>query len=279
MRFATRIAATRGVNAVGGFVVRRLLVGRSDVEIGQRRVFARAVRFPIRAGFAEVELADGIRGVVHAPSAPYLYWAGPSAIEPDLASAFLAAACAARTVVDVGANFGFYSLLAAKVNPAAHVVAIEPNPQMAAILAETIARNAAQIEIHEVALSDRAGVAELSLAGGLSSLDRARWPPATPVARVETRRFDDVVDGPVDVVKIDAEGAEGAILEGMRRTLECDRPIVFCEVSAESRRAVLAAVERVGYRARMLPGRAELEPEVPAATVVTAVLEPEERNG
>src|SRR6266545_2613378 len=151
MRFATRIAATRGVNAVGGFVVRRLLVGRSDVEIGRRRVLARAVRFPIRARFAEVELADGIRGVIHAPSAPYLYWAGPSAIEP--------------------------------------------NPQMAAILAETIARNAAQIEIHELALSDRAGMAELSLAGGLSSLDRSRWPAATPTTSVETRRFDDVVDG------------------------------------------------------------------------------------
>jgi FkbM family methyltransferase len=259
--------------------VRRLLVGRSDVEIGRRRVLSRAVRFPIRARFAEVELADGIRGVIHAPSAPYLYWAGPSAIEPDLASAFLAAARAARTVVDVGANFGFYSLLAAKVNPAARVVAIEPNPQTAAILAETIARNAAQIELHELALSDRAGVAELSLAGGLSSLDQARWPPATPTARVETRRFDDVVAGPVDVVKIDAEGAEGAILEGMQRTLERDRPSVFCEVSAESRRAVLTAVERVGYRARVLPGRAELEPEVPAAIVVTAVLEPEERDG
>jgi hypothetical protein len=63
---------------------------------------------------------------------------------------------------------------------------------------------------------------------------------------VEIRRFDELDLRPL-VVKIDVEGFELAVLEGMRATLERDEPILMIENNA-SAEAAAALLARIGYR-------------------------------
>src|ERR1051326_7989731 len=57
--------------------------------------------------------------------------------------------------IDVGANVGYYSMAAAKSG--LHVTAYEPNPVVAELLERAVEYNRVNIDIHEIALSNRAG--------------------------------------------------------------------------------------------------------------------------
>lgn len=249
-----RGAATAPVlGVVGRWVVRRLLRGREIQEIESSPLLRRAVRFPIPDAYAIVGLPGGGRFRFWGPASPYLYWSGPGAMEPHVVPAFLERARGARTIIDGGANFGFYALAAWTVNPSARVIAFEPDPRMADLLERTVEINSATIEVHRLALADRAGTAELRLGNGLSTI------VADPTAggrRVTVRlgRLDDLVEGRVDLVKLDVEQAEALVLRGMERVLREHRPDVFCEVTPETRADVLAISEAAGYVALQLPG-------------------------
>jgi FkbM family methyltransferase len=134
------------------------------------------------------------------------------------------------TFVDVGANWGYFSLVAAHaVGPAGRVVALEPDPRMHAELAANLARNGIRnVNALAVAASDRAG--EATLAGyaeadrnrGVSSLVAAPAGDA-PSFAVRTAPLDDLLDeqgiDAVDLVKVDVEGAEELVVRGMARGL------------------------------------------------------------
>jgi FkbM family methyltransferase len=148
------------------------------------------------------------------------------------------------TFYDVGANIGFFSLLAAKVvGEAGHVIAFEPVQENA----DAIRRNAdlngfETIIVVDVAVSKSTGEAELVLAEhpGGAALKSATTPPdATHCITVKTATLDSLVRRsdypPPDVVKIDVEGAEMSVLEGMRGVVEDHRPLVVCEVDAATR--------------------------------------------
>ena len=143
-------------------------------------------------------------------------------------------------VVDVGANFGYYTLLFADaVGPNGRVTAVEPNPETAKLLRETIQLNgfSARTRIVEMALSDSAKVAWLfspdhepknsgfvngpGLVGGQTF-------------EIAAVALDDLAlpGPPVDLVKIDAEGAEVAIVQGMKGLIERDRPAIVLEFNA-----------------------------------------------
>ncbi len=134
------------------------------------------------------------------------------------------------TFVDVGANWGYFTLVAAHaVGPAGRVVALEPDPRVHAELAANLARNGIRnVTALAVAASDQAG--EATLAGyadadrnrGVSSLVAAPAGDA-PSFAVRTAPLDDLLDeqgiGAVDLVKIDVEGAEELVVRGMTRGL------------------------------------------------------------
>ena len=139
-----------------------------------------------------------------------------------------------RTVVDVGANEGLFSLYFAK--HARRVYALEPNPLCLARLRRLLPR---RVELLPVAASDRAGTAELrfdprntgigtieganslQLNPGIGSID------TTPVALA---RLDELVSEPVSFIKIDVEGHEEAVLRGATGLIERDRPSFLIEV-------------------------------------------------
>jgi FkbM family methyltransferase len=170
---------------------------------------------------------------------------------------------------DIGANVGFFSLLAARlVGPGGRVVAFEPVPALAARVRANARRNRlATVAVLEVAVSDAAGATFLVLAahpGGAALAAAAPPPDATGTIEVATAAVDDLVAAgrvpPPTVVKIDVEGAEAAVLRGMARTLLAHRPVVVCEVDgpdaaamAARRSAVVGLLEAAGYAVEVLP--------------------------
>ena len=141
------------------------------------------------------------------------------------------------TVVDVGANIGFFSLLAARsVGAAGKVLAFEPVAATCAQLRANLELNAAgNVAVHELALSDRDGrVAIYEGHGrnrGLSSMrpiEEASALRAVPAAALDSL---DAGDARISLIKIDVEGAEQLVLEGMLRTLEKHRPHLIVEIT------------------------------------------------
>lgn len=131
------------------------------------------------------------------------------------------------TAVDAGANIGYMtSLLAVRAGPTGRVLSFEPHPSLAEQLRQNageFARNnsVAPIEIHQVALSDTVGTANLVCPDGFSSNEGLGFLSATSEGTsVPTVRLDDVVgDRVVSVMKLDVEGHEPAVLRGATRLL------------------------------------------------------------
>jgi FkbM family methyltransferase len=162
------------------------------------------------------------------------------------------------SVIDVGANIGYYSLLAARlVGQTGRVTAFEPNSENNRLLLLSRAENGfEQIQLMPVALGDRPGHATFSVAmgsnGGLRNrLQEELHSPQCQIVPVV--RLDDVFSGPVDFIKMDIEGAEPLALAGAERTLTESRPVVSSEFCPFMIRAVsgsdpLAFLQRFASR-------------------------------
>lgn len=145
--------------------------------------------------------------------------------EEPVLEAFVEAIDAEDVVWDVGANMGSYALLAAKAG--AEVVAFEPGAEARAQLVANAERNGLDNEIDPVpiALSDESGTATLSR--GNKTATRALSGGSGTTVPVE--RGDEVDVPSPDVVKIDVEGTEVAVLDGMEQRLAAVREC-FVEV-------------------------------------------------
>jgi FkbM family methyltransferase len=167
-----------------------------------------------------------------------------------------------EVVLDVGANVGYYSLsAAARVGPGRRVFAFEPGPAAAARLRENAALNGLNnLQVIEAAVADRPGTLRLHLSE--DSEAASLFPSATGVAasvEVPVTTLDDFVKQAalprVDLLKIDAEGAEVGILRGGRQLLAgADAPVliveanpVTLEAAGESVAALRAELEGLGY--------------------------------
>lgn len=132
------------------------------------------------------------------------------------------------TFVDVGACFGYYTLIASKrVGPEGRVIAFEPDPENFAVLHHNVEANGCRnVVLVQKALSNKPGTLELHVTprnkGASSFFESKDTRDGGTVVEVEAVTLDDYLaasgDRP-DLVKIDTEGAEGYILEGMRQTL------------------------------------------------------------
>jgi FkbM family methyltransferase len=150
---------------------------------------------------------------------------------------------AGMVVADVGANFGYYSLLlGGLVGPEGHVYAIEPNREAATKLQHSIALNGfgSRTTVINAALGATEG--ETYLYVPREEPKNARVVPSREEAAeaagnahlVPQVTLDGVVNGEhqVDFVKIDAEGAEEGIIAGMMDILVRDRPLLVVEFNA-----------------------------------------------
>jgi FkbM family methyltransferase len=146
-----------------------------------------------------------------------------------------------KTFVDVGANFGIYALLASKlVGETGRVIAFEPTAESFAVLRRNIVLNGFSNALTlPVALSEKAGTAWLYYGTDpvRNSLGKDPcWEGGGE--EVVTESLDNVlrqaaVDR-VDVIKIDAEGAEELVLRGATNVLTSMRPVIIYEVNPEA---------------------------------------------
>jgi len=180
------------------------------------------------------------------------------AYEPHLTAVFERYCTPGMTVVDVGANLGYYSLLASRlVGPSGRVVALEPNSENCRLLLSSLRMGGVtNVRLVPVAADTGAGWAYYSThVGSNGGLIEASDLLKHPGTVVPTFRLDDLVEGPVGFLKMDVEGAEGRVVKGATRVIEKDRPIVTTELKDEMLRRVsgttvadyLGYFESVGY--------------------------------
>jgi FkbM family methyltransferase len=127
------------------------------------------------------------------------------------------------TVLDIGANCGYYSLLAAMyVGPNGKVHAFEPSPLHHDNFVRSIAKNGfSQIELHKVALTNTDGETTLYISrlGGASIYNPGL--PGTVEAKVKTVVFSEYFPKQkVDVIKIDIDGSEPLIMDGLFQLID-----------------------------------------------------------
>ncbi len=133
------------------------------------------------------------------------------------------------TVVDVGANIGYFTLLAASlVGRKGRVIAIEPHPTNFSILSEVVRTNGlGQVQPLAFGLGDVKSRAEISMADQALFPNRtaSMVPPKSDTSfSVEVRTLDDCVSEwgieTIDLLKIDVDGFESKIIAGAKRSLE-----------------------------------------------------------
>jgi FkbM family methyltransferase len=160
---------------------------------------------------------------------------------------------------DLGANCGFFSLLAARiVGSRGHVFPFEPERELAARVRENMARNGfQQFTVTEAAVWRESGTVDFARADISLTPDRGTGQIRASaseknVVALPAVALDDFVKmaPPPNFIKCDVEGAESAVFAGAQQVLQSCRPIVVCEIhSAENDRDVRAMFSRLNYRA------------------------------
>lgn len=160
------------------------------------------------------------------------------------------------TAVDVGAWYGPWTNRLAGC--AASVVAIEPMPHLAELLARTVPAN---VRVVAAAASDRQGSASIWTSAdgrgvrGVSSLVRRNVHSRRTTVRLLT--IDSLELTGVSFIKIDVDGHEVPVLRGAARTVRRDRPALLVE--AETRiqpiEGIIELLAGWGYRPWVLPDR------------------------
>lgn len=156
--------------------------------------------------------------------------------------------------LDIGANHGIYAYALSRLSPTVHC--FEPLAECCRYIR---GHHAANITVHNVALSDRAGELELHVPviGGRAvftraSLDRPDGPFES--RHVEVRSLDSYGLTGVGFIKIDVEGLEASVLRGAEHLLKTCHPNLLVEIdrahhTRDSFLAVHAALQTFGYQA------------------------------
>ncbi len=165
------------------------------------------------------------------------------------------------TILDVGADIGYYTLLfAQRVGPSGRVLAFEPIPKAKCYLDQNIALNGwDNVQTFDFALFDRAGTVCLEDPFRKSRINPSKAMASDNDIQIEMQVFDEwrrtgQVDR-VDLIKLDVEGAEMNVLRGMADTLQSHHPAIFLELHPRevesfsfSPSDVLQFLSKLGYR-------------------------------
>src|SRR5438876_3528314 len=147
-------------------------------------------------------------------------------------------------VVDVGANAGLYTIIAAKrVGPSGSVIAFEPSPRELRQLRTHLRLNqCTNVTIEEIALGEANGQGDLLIVEGhetgcnsfhLADRDVAGTRPLSVAIRTLDDYYGQGQLSRVDFIKMDIEGAELSALRGATRVFRDLRPVLLCEIVEE----------------------------------------------
>jgi FkbM family methyltransferase len=206
------------------------------------------------AGTVREGPAHGLRLEVGAGKLGYLLGTNERAVQ-ELIAAELSAG---DVFYDIGANVGFFTLLAARlVGEQGLVVAFEPVPESAATIRRNVAaNNFTNVLVLEQAAFSRAGSATLAVpADQVGALLTSDAPAGTRSITVELVEIDELVRTgairPPNVVKIDVEGAEVDVLAGMKDVLPAAVPLVLCELH-DTDAAVRELLDELGFEVELV---------------------------
>ncbi|MDZ4683943.1 MAG: FkbM family methyltransferase [Planctomycetaceae bacterium] len=136
-----------------------------------------------------------------------------------------------NTVVDVGANIGYTTQLAALLaGPRGKVVSFEPHPELFQLLrrnCEPLLKRSCTPDLHQLALGQETGVGSLSIGESFSHNDGTSHIVSVPDKNsipVDIRSLDSIArELDISLLKIDVEGGEFAVLQGAELTLAAGR--------------------------------------------------------
>lgn len=216
----------------------------------KRRLVGRFWR-PMAARMAHVQHLDGLEIEVP-PEMRYMYVVRE--FEPATQRCLDRLLEPGRTAVDVGANIGFLTArMARSVGPEGRIWALEPEPANLEILRRNMKRNGLADRVRIVPQAAGAGDASRRLYLGGHGMGHSFHPgeagPTAASVEVRQSSLDDLVEGPVDLVKIDVEGAELDVLAGMDRLL-AENPDLHLVVEWNP-----AAQRAAGHTGEALPRR------------------------
>jgi len=155
-------------------------------------------------------------------------------------------------LVDVGANFGYFSLLWAGASPQNRVIAFEASPRNLPGLKHNISANGFDQRIRLEPCA--AGKANGEMAFDPGPPDQTGWggvaaQESDGMIHVPARRLDEALAGEarIDVLKIDVEGAESWVLEGAEKLLHEKRVRRIYFEANKPRLAALGMAEDVSH--------------------------------
>jgi FkbM family methyltransferase len=177
--------------------------------------------------------------------------------EPDIAAVIDFFVGNDGTLVDVGANFGYFSLyLASREAFCGTVYAFEPSTRGFNDLEKLVAGFdlGDRIRIHQCALGDSSGRIDMFLSNsdGLTTMVASmanRLERVVGKQTAELRKLDDFTFGQIDLIKIDVEGAEAMVIAGGLNVIKAHSPVVVFEswASVDESRAFACLLD-CGYR-------------------------------
>ena len=283
---ATASAANIARRAVRSSPAARAAVGSAPLRraIGAQRAARRlrpAVRFLLREARAGTVGRYRIRGTdlaVHLRHASRdieifneIFAPGRMSYEPPAAVTAVLDSLGPLRIADLGGNIGLFGLYALHHWPVAKLWSFEPDPANAALLSATIAANEAtrQWELEPVAVSNAYATAtfetgllsesRLAANGHVRGEDAGKDARARGAASIDVKVLDLFAQPPADLLKIDIEGAEWAIL-GDTRLVEHPAHAIVLEwhrrmcPGPKPRHAARALLEVGGYEAIEVDG-------------------------
>jgi len=251
------------VNASQGLIARFLLrygsplAGLRQVPVLGRCVSWAGTKLVPRDALAWVQVQKGpAQGLwLHLnPRTGMTYFEGGG--EPEVQEVLQEHLRPGMTFYDIGANIGFFTLLAARlVGKEGRVAAFEADPEIAARLREHVERNGfGWVTVEEKAVWSEPRTVFFARTDPATSPDRGLGhivPAKTEdTIQVSAVSLDDYgrSQPPPDFLKCDVEGAEVEVFRGARRLLKGKRPGIICEMhSEENHRILLEEFSRLGY--------------------------------
>lgn len=229
--------------------------------ISSRSLIGRTLRLPLRLmpEGMEVRILQGtLKGKRWITgSSDHGCWLG--SYEFDKQQAIAAAVRPGMVCFDIGANVGFYTLLFSELTgPEGSVVAFEPVPRNRDLLRRHVAINGCgNVVVQELALADVDSTARFDQTHSTSEGHLSE----TGTISVKCARIDSLVAArqiaPPDVMKIDVEGAEVAVLSGAAEVLARNKPLIFLATHGERLHEDCCRIlGRLGYRLAPIHGTA-----------------------
>jgi len=237
---------------------------RSALEQATHRIVVRRrLPGPFAAARIYVSSEGGLRFLAH----------GMTKVDPALLRLAAETVKPGSIVWDIGANLGLFSFAAAvAAGPSGRVLAIEPDTVLTGLLRRSAAVNPghAPVDILTVAVSDRESVARFHVArrnratNHLDGFGTTQTGGVRSTQLVPTVTLDWLADRfpPPNVIKIDVEQAETAVLAGGARVLELAATVI-CEVAGRNSAAVRHLL--TGYGFALYDGDLPVHERAPAA--------------